>query len=106
MIGDDGAELERERVERALELVGREQQRRGERRSVPFLHAPGAGAQVFGGQRLGNRQRVRQRALDMMSAAVGMVAGTRRRARAYAVRDERLQARAEDLAQVAFERAY
>ena len=50
MIGEDGAELERERVERSAELLRGEQQRRGEAGVVPGGDARGARAQVVGRQ--------------------------------------------------------
>ena len=69
VVGEDGAELERERVERAAELVRREDERRGQPAVMPRGHASGARAQVVGRQRVHDGQRVRDRALACECAA-------------------------------------
>ena len=61
VVGEDRAEFERERVERALELVGREQERRRQPGPVPARRAGGAGRRSSPVS-AHDRQRLRQRA--------------------------------------------
>ena len=89
MIGEDGAEFERERVERAREFRGLEKQRRREPGFVPPRHTRGTGAQVRGRQRLDDDQHRLWRA---------------RRAIGDRIRDDRPQTVAKHLAQVALDR--
>ena len=89
VVGEDRAELERERVQRAAELLRGEKKRRRQAGIVPRGHALGARPQVVGRQGIDDGQRRRR------------VAPACR-----AIRDQRLQTRTEDVAQVALERRY
>ena len=60
VVGEDGAELEREDVERATELVRSDEQRRVESAVLPVLDVPGAGAQIVGREGIHYRERMRE----------------------------------------------
>ena len=62
VVGDDRAELERESVERPLELVRREEERRREARAVPGVDAGGARLQIRGGRASRRRRACERRA--------------------------------------------
>ena len=71
VIREDRAELERERVERSLELARGDEQRRGEAGVVPRGDASGGGAQIVVRHRLHDRERRRRRAVvSVMSVAM------------------------------------
>ncbi len=89
VIGEDRAELERERVERAAELLRGEKKRRRQAGIVPRGDALGARPQVVGRQGIDDGQRRRR-----VASARG------------AIRDQRLQTRAKDAAEVALERRH
>ena len=75
VVGEDRAELERKRVERSLELVRGEQQRRGQAGVVPRVDARRAGAQVVA------RHARRRRPACASAASAWPCAPWRRRAR-------------------------
>ncbi len=106
VVGQDGAELEREDVERSAELVRSDDQRRVESAVLPVLHVPGARAQIVGREGIHHRERMRRGGpvIGAMGRAciVGVVSG---RLRAEAVNDHRLETVTEDGAEIAFERS-
>ena len=90
MTRDDVAVLEREDVERPLELVPREEQRDGQPAALPRR-----------GERHGAREVVERHAFDQAERShVGGIASEP----CQPIRDERVQPRAEDRSQVADER--
>src|SRR5580765_5098575 len=95
VIGEDRTELQRKGVERSIELVCGDEQRRGQPVRVPRGDAPRARVQVFAGHALDHRHRPRR------CLGVAVRAGLRVLAGWAAVHDQRLQSRAEDLAQLA-----
>ena len=107
VISQNRAQLEWKHVQRARELVGRHQKRRGEPQIVPPGQAQAAGAQVVRDERFDHGQRVHERGVFLMGLAMAVarvvVFG---RARMNAVGDKRPQASAEHLAQVAVERLH
>ena len=107
VVGEDGAQLEREHVERPRELVRPQQERRGQPEVVPLGEAHRARAQVVGRERVDDDQRVDQRgvvAMAMRMAIAGVpVFGL---SRVNSVNDDRSDAGAEHLAQVIVERAH
>ena len=62
VVGENRAELERKRVERLLEFVAGDQQRRRETGVVPRVDPDSAGAQVGWRQRVDDRERVSRQA--------------------------------------------
>ena len=105
VIGKDGAELERKGVKRALELVAGENERCRESPLVPRLHALRAGTKIVAAERLHDGHGLDRLALaiEMASAMMGFTVALARRAHQLAVHDERQQAAAEDLAELALE---
>ena len=69
VVGDDGAQLERKHVERPRELVGAQQERRGQPEVVPLGQAHRASAQVVGRERVDDDQRVDERSFVTMAMA-------------------------------------
>ena len=109
VIGEDRAEFERKRVERLRELARRQEERRREAGVVPRLHARRRRAQVVARHRLDDRQRPRRRSMVVVRVGARLMCVTivvAARRLALAVHRERLQAAAEDAAQIALERAH
>jgi hypothetical protein len=107
VIGKDGAELEREGVEGAAELVRGEDEWRREALVVPRLHARGARAQIVDRQRIDDGERVRDGVVWLMSSPVRplrLVTAARIGMGAQAINDQRLQPAAEEAAEIALER--
>ena len=101
MIREDGAELERKHVERSVELVRGDEQRRRQPARVPSLHASRARPEILARQPLDDHHGPRGGLCR--SVRVRMAAALRMWAVEPAVDDQRLQSRTEDLAQLAFE---
>ena len=90
MVRENRTELEREGVERLLELVRGDEQRRREPRLVPRVDADGARAQIAWRHGVDDRQRVRRRRVVTVCGMRGVRAflGVPACLRALAVDDE------------------
>jgi hypothetical protein len=108
MVRENCTELEREGVERLLEFVRGDEERRREPRLVPRVDADRARAQIAGRHRFDDRQRVRRRRVVAVSGMRRVRAFTLMPdgLRALAIDDERLQPAAENLAEFALQRLY
>ncbi len=114
VIGLDRAELEREGIERALELSRDDQQRRGEPAVVPAGDARGAGAQIVAAERVHDGHRLDRRRVPVVIVVTVVTIVTvvmrlraiARLARSRTVDDQRLQPRAEDGGEVALQRLH
>jgi len=104
VVGENAAELERERVERARKFIGRQHERRGQARLLPRSNPRRARAQIVVRNRIDDGESVDQRRLVVtVRVCGGAVSGI---VRTNTVNDEGLHAAAEDLAQVVFERLH
>ena len=103
VVREDGPELEREDVERLLELGRGEHQGRRQPGIVPGGDARRAGAEIVVRGRFHDGQRVNRRGVAIVVRAAVVAVVLTMRVRALSVHHQRLQAWAEDAAQLALE---
>src|SRR4051812_33780112 len=103
VVGENRAELERERVERLRELARAKKQRRREAGVVPRVDACRGGAQIVARHRFHHCQGSRRRRGTVPVRVVRMMRVGRGRARA--IDRQRLQPAAENATEIALERA-